>query len=206
MHVIKRDGTRVLFDPKKIIEAINKAMISVDGALYETDTAEEIAELIAARNKDMSVEYIQDLVEYYLMHSERADVAKAYILYREKRNKERIRRSKLVSSVMKRNEASNVENANANVDEKSFSGREKEASSDIQKIIALDYILSNEVSKAHSDMLLYQHDLEKTNIGQHNCLFVDFEKLFNNGFETRNGDIRPPSSFSTACQQVAVIF
>ena len=206
MHVIKRDGTRVLFDPKKIIEAINKAMISVDGALYETDTAEEIAELIATRNKDMSVEYIQDLVEYYLMHSERADVAKAYILYREKRNKERIRRSKLVSSVMKRNEASNVENANANVDEKSFSGREKEASSDIQKIIALDYILSNEVSKAHNDMLLYQHDLEKTNIGQHNCLFVDFEKLFNNGFETRNGDIRPPSSFSTACQQVAVIF
>lgn len=206
MHVIKRDGTRVLFDPKKIIEAINKAMISVDGALYETDTAEEIAELIAARNKDMSVEHIQDLVEYYLMHSERADVAKAYILYREKRNKERIRRSKLVSSVMKRNEAADVENANANVDEKSFSGREKEASSDVQKIIALDYVLSSEVSKAHKDMLLYQHDLEKTNIGQHNCLFVDFDTMFKHGFVTRNGDIRPPSSFSTACQQVAVIF
>ena len=39
-----------------------------------------------------------------------------------------------------------------------------------------------------------------------NCLFVDFKKLFTDGFVTRNGDIRPPSSFSTACQQMAVIF
>ena len=199
MYVIKRDGTRALFDPNKIVNAINKAMISVDGSLYETDTAEEIAELIAQRNKDMSVEYIQDLVESYLMKSERPDVAKAYILYREQRSKERIRRSKLVDAVIKRNEASAVENANANVDEKSFSGREKEASSDVQKVIALDYTLSPIVSQAHSNMLLYQHDLEKTNIGEHNCLFIDFEKLFKDGFETRNGDIRQPSTFSTAC-------
>ena len=206
MYVIKRDGTRAVFDPNKIINAINKAMISVDGALYETETAEEIAELIGSRNRDLTVEQIQDLVEYYLMRSERSDVAKAYILYREQRSKERIRRSKLVNAVLKRNSASAVENANANVDEKSFSGREKEASADVQKIIALDYTLSPVVSQAHKDMLLYQHDLEKTNIGEHNCLFVDFKELFDNGFVTRNGDIRPPSSFSTACQQVAVIF
>lgn len=206
MYVIKRDGTRVIFDPGKIIRAINKAMISVDGALYEGDTAVEIANLIMERNTDMSVEQIQDLVEQYLMKSERPDVAKAYILYREQRNKERIRNSKLVSAVMKRNDATAVENANANVDEKSFSGREKEASSDVQKIVALDYILSPEVAQAHKDMLLYQHDLEKTNIGMHNCLFIDFKKLFEEGFVTRNGDIRTPGSFSSACQQTAVIF
>ena len=101
---------------------------------------------------------------------------------------------------MRRTEATAVENSNANVDEKSFSGREKEASSDIQKLIALDYTLSPVVSNAHKEMLLYQHDLEKTNIGQHNCLFIDFEKLFNEGFATRNGDIRPPSTLSSACQ------
>ena len=206
MYVIKRDGTRAVFDPNKIINAINKAMIQVDGALYETETAEDIAELIGSFNRDMTVEHIQDLVEHYLMKSERPDVAKAYILYREKRTKARIRRSKLVNAVMKRNEASAVENANANVDEKSFSGREKEASADVQKVIALDYTLSPLVSSAHKDMLLYQHDLEKTNIGEHNCLFIDFQKLFKDGFVTRNGDIRPPSTFSTACQQVAVIF
>lgn len=206
MYVIKRDGTRVLFDPNKIVKAINKAMISVDGALYESETAEEIADLIGSVGKDMTVEQIQDKVEQYLMKSERPDVAKAYILYREQRNRERIRKSKLVAAVMKRNDATAVENANANVDERSFSGREKEASADVQKIIAIDYTLSPEVGQAHKDMLLYQHDLEKTNIGMHNCLFVDFDKLFTNGFVTRNGDIRVPGTFSSACQQTAVIF
>ena len=206
MYVIKRDGTRVLFDINKIVNAINKAMIHVDGSLYETETAEEIADIIASEGKDMTVEHIQDRVEEELMKSSRPDVAKAYILYRDQRTKERDRRSKLIRTVMRRTDATAVENANANVDEKSFSGREKEASSDIQKIIALDYTLSPEVANAHRGMLLYQHDMEKTNIGEHNCLFVDFNKLFTNGFVTRNGDIRPPSTYSTACQQVAVIF
>ena len=206
MHVIKRDGTRVLFDPNKIVRAINKAMVSAYGSVYESDTAEEIADLIGSRGVDMTVEQIQDLVEGYLMKSEYPEVAKSYIIYRDQRSKERTRRSKLVKAVMKRIEATAVENANANVDEKSFSGREKEASADIQKIIALDYTLSPEVAQAHKDMLLYQHDNEKTNIGEHNCLFVDFGKVFKNGFVTRNGDIRPPASYSTACQQYAVVY
>ena len=206
MHVIKRDGTRVLFDPNKIVRAINKAMVSAYGSVYESDTAEEIADLIGSRGVDMTVEQIQNLVEGYLMKSEYPEVAKSYIIYRDQRSKERTRRSKLVKAVMKRIEATAVENANANVDEKSFSGREKEASADIQKIIALDYTLSPEVAQAHKDMLLYQHDNEKTNIGEHNCLFVDFGKVFKDGFVTRNGDIRPPASYSTACQQYAVVY
>ena len=206
MHVIKRDGTRVLFNPDKIVNAINKAMVSTYGAVYESETAEEIADLIGSRGIDMTVEEIQDLVEEYLMKSEYPEVARSYILYRNKRSKERIRKSKLIRDVMRRTEASAVENSNANVDEKSFSGREKEASADVQKAIALDYTLSSPISSAHKNMLLYQHDLEKTNIGQHNCLFIDFEKLFSEGFETRNGDIRPPATFSSACQQMAVIF
>ena len=206
MHVIKRDGTRVLFNPNKIVNAINKAMISAYGSVYESDTAEEIADLIGSRGVDMSVEQIQDLVEGYLMKSEYPEVAKAYILYRDQRSKARMRQSKLLKAVMRRTEATAVENSNANVDEKSFSGREKEASADIQKMIALDYTLSPDVAQAHKDMLLYQHDNEKTNIGEHNCLFVDFKKIFNDGFVTRNGDVRPPSKYDTACQQYAVIF
>ena len=206
MHVIKRDGTRVLFNPDKIVNAINKAMISAYGSVYESDTAEEIADLIGKRGVDMSVEQIQDLVESYLMKSEYPEVARSYIIYRDQRSKERMRRSKLLTAVMRRTEATAVENANANVDEKSFSGREKEASADIQKMIALDYTLSHEIANAHKNMLLYQHDNEKTNIGEHNCLFVDFNKLFTEGFVTRNGDIRIPGSYSTACQQYAVVY
>ena len=206
MHVIKRDGTRVLFNPDKIVRAINKAMVSAYGSVYESDTAEEIADLIGSRGVDMTVEQIQDLVESYLMKSEYPEVARSYIIYRDQRNKERMRRSKLLTAVMRRTDATAVENSNANVDEKSFSGREKEASADIQKMIALDYTLSHEVANAHKNMLLYQHDMEKTNIGEHNCLFVDFNKLFTNGFVTRNGDIRVPGSYSTACQQYAVVY
>lgn len=151
------------------------------------------------------MEEIQSLCEKGLMSTRRKDIAKAYILYRDKRSKEREKTSKFVKAINRRNNSSDVENSNANVDEKSFSGREKEASADIQKIVALDYTLSPEISKAHREMLLYQHDLEKTNIGEHNCLNIDFEKLLREGFSTRNGDIRSPASFSSACQLIAVI-
>ena len=56
MYVIKRDGTRVLFNPDKIVNAINKAMVSTYGAVYETDTAEEIANYICSLGKDLTVE------------------------------------------------------------------------------------------------------------------------------------------------------
>ena len=63
MYVIKRDGTRVLFNPDKIVQAISKAMVSTYGAVYETDTAEEIADLIGSSCCYMSVAQIKDLVE-----------------------------------------------------------------------------------------------------------------------------------------------
>lgn len=208
----KRDSRLVPFDHFKIVDAVLAAFKEVDGEVtdYALEKAGNIADYILdyCQNSDetIDIETIQDLVEHGLSSTKRKDVAKAYILYRAERTREREKNSKIIQAVYRRNNASGVENSNANVDEKSFSGREKEASSDIQKIIALDYTLSEEVSLAHKNMLLYQHDLEKTNIGESNCLNIDFKYLFKNGFTTRNGDIRPPSSFSTACQLVAVIF
>ena len=84
--VIKRNGIQVPFDKDKIIHAINAAFLDVDGQLYEEDTAKDIAEDIAnSLYKDTSVEEIQNLVEEYLMRSERKDVARAYIRYRYKK-------------------------------------------------------------------------------------------------------------------------
>lgn len=212
MEIIKRDGRKMPFNQNKIIDAVLAAFKEVDGEItdYAYEKAGNIADYVQDYCKqlehELTVEEIQDMVEKGLSSTKRKDVAKTYILYREKRRIEREKQSKIVRAVLRRNTASDVENSNANVDERSFSGREKEASSDIQKIIALDYTLSKEVSDAHKSMLLYQHDLEKTNIGQHNCLNIDFKKLFAEGFTTRNGDIRPPSTFATACQLMAVIF
>lgn len=216
LMVQKRDNTLQPFDHFKIVDAVLAAFKEVTGETsdYALEKAGNIADYILDycekeydnNQKILNIEDIQLLVENGLMSLKDKRIARAYILYREERSKEREKKSKIVKAVERRNRASNVENSNANVDEKSFSGREKEASSDIQKIVALDYVLSKEISDAHKNMLLYQHDLEKTNIGQTNCLNVNLEKLFTEGFSTRNGDIRPPSSFSTACQLVAVIF
>ena len=207
MLVTKRDGRQVIFDPHKIEIAITKAYWEEE--YFPTHPihphAHAIAEKIQNMDKNLTVEGIQDIVEHELMLVD-PDTAKKYILYRNKRSKAREQRGKIFEAIRRRLDAVAVQNSNANVDERSFSGREKEASSDIQKIYALENVLSEEVSNAHRNMIIYQHDLEKTPIGEHNCLNIDFKKLFEEGFETRNGDIRPPSSFSTACQQVAVIF
>ena len=49
MYVIKRNGTKVKFQREKVINAINAAFLDVDGVLYETDTAEDIATEIGHR-------------------------------------------------------------------------------------------------------------------------------------------------------------
>lgn len=210
MKVIKRDGRKVDFNSDKIVKAVLAAFNEVDGDITSDarHKASEIATYIGTLEKDkISVEQIQDIVEEKLMASKRKDVARIYIIYRNNRTREREKNSEVIKKVLKRVHASEIQNANANVDERSFSGREKEASADVGKTIALEFEgLSKEVAQAHKDMLVYQHDLEKAIIGEHNCLNLDFGEIFTYGFKTRNGDVRPPKSFSTACQLVAVAF
>lgn len=210
MKIIKRDGRIVNFDRAKIKNAVLAAFKEVDGKVTQEakNKASEIASYVGTLNNEfITVENIQDIVEEKLMASKRKDVAKVYVIYRNDRTREREKHSNIIKKVMKRVKATDVQNANANVDEKSFSGREKEASADIGKTVALDYGgLSKEVAQAHKDMLVYQHDLEKAIYGVHNCLNLDFGEIFTYGFKTRNGDVRPPKSFSTACQLVAVAF
>lgn len=211
MVVIKRDGREVEFDKRKISNAVLKAIIEVDGkSTLDTERiAYDIADRIEEKSKDtaLTVEQIQDMVEVQLMLSYRKDIAKAYILYRNERTKIRDRNSTLIKNIMVRADSKVNYRSNANVDESSFSGREKETSADIGKMIALDFDgLSHDVAEAHKSMLVYQHDLEKAIYGIHNCLNLNFQEIFNYGFRTRNGDVRPPTSFSTACQLVAVAF
>ncbi len=91
-NVIKRDGTRVSFDKGKIAMAIYKAMLSVKmGSMEEANKfADIVTEEIQKGGHEPSVEAIQDAVENILMSHKIGGksyipVAKAYILYREKR-------------------------------------------------------------------------------------------------------------------------
>ena len=207
MKVIKRDGTQVPFDIQKIINAISQAMISVDRNPYGCTTAERIALEIASLNKEeMSVEEIQDLVEKKLIASEYPDVAKAYIVYRNKRALARDGYTEIINIISEKLTASNVQNQNANVDEASFGGRVGEMSSALTKKYALDYLVSPMARENHLNNEVYIHDLDAYAVGSHNCLSIPFDDLLAKGFNTRQTDVRPANSINTAFQLVAVIF
>lgn len=204
MELIKRDGRKAEFNSEKIVKAISKAFAEVD--IEECDIPQIIAEEIEQNYTEVkTVEDIQNDVERKLMRYE-PDVAKAYILYREERRKVRLQKDNLIATVRNKVGAKVIENSNANVDESSFSGRKKEASDEVQKELALSYGMSKKFADAHIDGYIYQHDLSEYEVGSHNCLHLDFEKILNEGFATRNSDVRPPSNLSTACQLMAVAF
>lgn len=209
MKISKRDGRVVEFDGRKIYDAVMKAFIDVDGeeTPYSTGKAKEISEYIESIGDDnICVEKIQDIVENKLMASNRKDVAKSYILYRNERNKARERNSKMTKELAETLAAKNVLNQNANVDEKSFGGRIGSASSAILKKYALDYCMSAKSRDNHLNNEIYIHDLDHYAVGDHNCLSVPFDKLLANGFNTRQTDVRPAQSINTAFQLIAVIF
>ena len=211
MYIIKRDGTVVLFDKNKIINAIDKAFIEVDGQLYENDTAIDIANdieewMLKCPDGSIEVEDIQDLIEDYLMQSERRDVARAYIRYRYKKEVARQKKDDFIQAIRKKLDGKDIKNQNANVDEASFGGRIGEASSVVTKQLALDYIVSPMTRKNHLENIIYTHDLDAYYVGSHNCLSVPFDDLLAKGFNTRQTDVRPAGSVNTAFQLVAVIF
>lgn len=208
MTIIKRNGDIVDFNKEKIINAINKAFIEVDSRLYETDTAIGIAEEIERINKEkiLGVEEVQDLVEEYLMRSERKDVAKAYIRYRYKKEISRKHKKDWNDSLSNTLMAKNVQNQNANVDEYSFGGRVGETADFVMRQFALDNCVSKMARENHESNRIYIHDLSAYAVGNHNCLSVPFDDLLAKGFNTRQTDVRPAGSVNTAFQLVAVIF
>lgn len=209
-NVIKRDGTKVKFNQTKIEEAILKAFLSIDReeTKYAEDKARNIANYIRdiANEKELSVEEIQDYVEKGLMSTKRKDVAKAYIQYRDERTRERQRNGCFIKTIDNKINARNVENQNANVDERSFGGRLGAVNSEIMKQYALDYCMSDMARNNHLNNEIYIHDLDHYAVGDHNCLSIPFDKLLAEGFNTRQTDVRPARSVNTAFQLVAVIF
>ncbi len=93
-HIVKRSGRIVRFDREKVTNAIYKAALSVGGRDRET-AAMLSGNVVAAINRKFpkgatpTVEEIQDIIEKTLIESNRAQTAKAFILYRAERSKVR---------------------------------------------------------------------------------------------------------------------
>lgn len=209
MLVIKRNGEKVPYERDKITKAVNKAIYEVDGEMNELvsnrilENIEEVFEDLGIT--ETSVESIQDMVEEGLMDI-RPDVAKAYIRYRYKRELAREEYKSLMADVAEKLNATDVQNQNANVDEHSFGGRMGEMNAVVSKRYALQYLISPMARDNHLNNEIYIHDLDNYAVGSHNCLTIPFDKLLAEGFNTRQTDVRPAQSVSTAFQLVAVIF
>lgn len=207
--VIKRDGRKVDFDRNKIIKAVLAAFDEVDGEI--TPEAKRKATVItnhieSLNKKSMNVEDIQDIIETMLMDGKRKDVARAFVIYRNDRTRVREQNTNFMKSIKEKLTASNVQNQNANIDEKSFGGRVGETSDTVLKQYALDNCMSEMSRNNHLNNEIYIHDLNSYAVGMHNCLSIPFDKLLANGFNTRQTDVRPAQSVNTAFQLVAVIF
>ena len=212
--VIKRDETQQPFEFGKIEHAVGLAFSSV----YQDDVgkAQEESDKFCQglksvfdrmpEDSSITVEEIQDIIQKELIKRNKYDTVESFILYRRKRQEARERKSELVRNVKKAINASDVQNQNANMDEKSFGGRIGEAARVVMKDDALKNRMSKKARKNHDDNVIYIHDLDNYSVGTHNCLTIPFDKLLSDGFDTRQTDVRGAKSVNTAFQLVAVIF
>ena len=210
--VVKRDGTEMPYDSNKIYYAVMKAIKEVDGDISRGYLAANIAKSVDSYMEEhtvecITVEEIQDLVENLLIYpGDYPEIARAYIRYRYKRELARNNYKELMDTVGEKLSAANVQNQNANVDEYSFGGRMGEMNSAVARKYALEYLVSPMARKNHEENMIYIHDLDNYAVGSHNCLTIPFDDLLAKGFNTRQTDVRPAQSVSTAFQLVAVIF
>ncbi len=102
-HIIRRNGSVVNFEPSKIGIALTKAFLAVNGGqgaasarvreIVDSLTRQVVAALMRSRPNGgtFHIEDVQDAVELALMRSGQHDVARSYVLYRERRAQERAR-------------------------------------------------------------------------------------------------------------------
>lgn len=208
MKVIKRNGSKVDFDKNKIIKAINKAFIEVDGKLYENETAMDIAddiEKIARSVDSLSIEEIQNLVETYLMDSERTDVARAYIRYRYKREQDRATNSDLENRYQRlhklitgQDEESNKENSNK--DTRIIPTMRDYIAGFTCRELAEKVILPKDIVEAHEAGIIHYHDTDYSPVmPMPNCSLINLEDMLQNGTVISGVQIHKPHSFRTAC-------
>ena len=192
-----------IFDKHKIINALKKAGNLNDSII--SDIVNRVTHKLS-KGEEATVDNIQRLVENELILAGECDIARDYISYRYIHDVARDKYKKLLNIIDTKLFAKDVKNQNANVDEHSFGGRKGEMASALMKDYALDYCMSKMAKNNHINNEIYIHDLDSYALGMHNCLSLPIDDLLKSGFTTRQVDIRPCNSVSTAFQLLAVMF
>lgn len=210
MQITKRNGNKEEFQKQKIINAINKAFIEIDGNECEDGVPEEVASKIELRanlekHLCINVETIQDWVEDALMQTERKDIAKAYIRYRYKREQERAIQSDLEERykhlhllVTGKDEESNKENSNK--DTRIIPTMRDYIAGFTCRELATKVVLPKDIAEAHEQGIIHFHDSDYSPVmPMSNCCLINLEDMLQNGTVISGVKINKPHSFRTAC-------
>ncbi|MDD4571583.1 MAG: ATP cone domain-containing protein, partial [Clostridia bacterium] len=160
-QIRKRDGRLVLFDEVKITDAIFEAAKAIGGTDRQMAmelTSKVLKKLQENYNNDVfTVEDVQDTVEKVLIEDGHARTAKAYILYRDRRNRVRLAKSDLMDAVEQILIETSKENANVS---NSPSAKMLQIASAASKTYYLSRLIPEEFSKAHRNGDIHIHDLD----------------------------------------------
>lgn len=196
--VVKRDGRVVGYNEEKIKAAIRKAMLQT--VLGEDESLiQKIADRIGISGKDrMTVEEIQDMVEMELMKSERKDVAKRYIAYRDQRSIARQAKTRdiFLEIIAAKNNDITRENANMNTD--TPAGMMMKFASETTKPFVDDYLLSTEAREAVKSGHLHIHDKDYYPTKSLTCVQHPMDRVLTYGFTAGHGESRPAKRIETA--------
>jgi anaerobic ribonucleoside-triphosphate reductase len=188
-RIKKRDGTVVDFVQGKITTAVYKAMES--HGIMDKQAAKSISDIVTFMIEDKfggytipSVEQIQDIVEMVLMKQGYHEIAKSYILYRE-RHKD-IREAKKIGLNLERLIRDYIDDLdwkireNSNEGVTSFSGLNARVSGEVLANFALNQLYSEKIKKAHLEGDFHIHDLSYPLVGY--CAGWSIENLLRKGF------------------------
>jgi anaerobic ribonucleoside-triphosphate reductase len=208
MKVQKRDQSIVEFNPTKITAAIFSAARAVGGSNYQLSVklTDEVVRRIGNLYKDcVAVEEIQDIVEEVLVDGGHYKTAKAYILYRFKRNEVRdykkLETSSGILTYLGKDDMRTKENANMGF---SLQGLNVSIAEEASKKFWLD-LYPEPIKNAYENGDFHIHDL---GVLAPYCVGWDLKDLLLLGFKGVTGKIAssPPKHFRTALGQVVNFF
>ena len=176
--VIKRNGNIVPYDTRKIYAAVEGANSDSGQEMSESAVGNVVMQIdIKLRQeKDIPVEYIQDLVEETLMDNKYFKTAKKFIIYRDLHNKRRLANKKLMESyndlLFADAEGMDLKHDNANINTDAPMGIMLKLGAEGAKSYAKHYALPEKFAKMHTENYVHIHDLDFSFITL-NCLQQD---------------------------------
>ena len=212
--VIKRDGSKAVFQQDRIVAAVLSAAEKADERLKEY--AQQLAGCVEQRLIETQADYpngihiqdIQTMVENYLMQGEFKSLARHYIEYRHDRDLAREKTSALNKEIEGLIEQNNTDllNENANKDGKVIPTQRDLLAGIVAKHYAKQHILPRDVVNAHESGDIHYHDLDYAPFfPMFNCMLIDLEGMLTRGFKMGNAEIDTPKSISTATAVTAQI-